>query len=207
MSINMRVQATLNPVSGVAADAAVNVWHFLTDEEVATPALVEGALTDFYNGVRAAISPSIKRTGGLTLKFYDLADPQPRVPFRETLLNITNTSVPLYALPAENSLCLSFQGQRVSGESQARRRGRIYLGPLGYSGAEDWARPSAGLISLLATAGDTLLAASDAQLHWNWAVWSTVNAEMTVVTDGWVDNAWDTQRRRGLEYTSRSTFT
>jgi hypothetical protein len=51
-----------------------------------------------------------------------------------------------------------------------------------------------------------LLDASQAATAWKWAVYSTVNATGVEVTNGWVENAWDTQRRRGRIATVRTVF-
>jgi hypothetical protein len=42
---------------------------------------------------------------------------------------------------------------------------------------------------------------------WTWIVVSEVaGLNDVIVTNGWVDNAFDIQRRRGVTPTSRSTF-
>jgi len=68
-----------------------------------------------------------------------------------------------------------------------------------------------------------LFTASSASAVWKWAVFSptiaggwflpdtegppNLPAAYSPVQSGWVDNAWDTQRRRGLEATARTVFT
>ena len=37
-------------------------------------------------------------------------------------------------------------------------------------------------------------------------VWSVANNDLVLANDGWVDNSWDTQRRRGLDTTARTTW-
>jgi hypothetical protein len=51
-----------------------------------------------------------------------------------------------------------------------------------------------------------MLTASNAQGQWKWAVYSTVNMTGVNVAAGWVENAFDTQRRRGRIATIRSVF-
>jgi hypothetical protein len=41
----------------------------------------------------------------------------------------------------------------------------------------------------------------------DWCVWSRLERKARSVTDWWVDNEWDVQRRRGLKATQRKTGT
>jgi hypothetical protein len=50
-------------------------------------------------------------------------------------------------------------------------------------------------------------AAAIASASWDWVVYSPTDDAYHEVANGWVDNAWDTQRRRGYKPTSRTTFT
>jgi len=105
---------------------------------------------------------------------------------------------------------LSFQGERTSGQSQARRRGRVYLGPFGSSAGDTTSgRPSSGLRGGIITAAAAFGVQSQAAIEWVWGVISTAGPSMSFseVKDGWVDDAWDTQRRRGEGATLRTTFT
>lgn len=101
-------------------------------------------------------------------------------------------------------MVLSFQADKVSGLPQARRRGRVYFGPLG-GAAEASGRPGTTLLSAVVAFGAALLSESNLA-DWTWVVYSTVNNGGAPVTNGWVDNSFDTQRRRGLEWTARTTF-
>jgi hypothetical protein len=101
---------------------------------------------------------------------------------------------------------LSFQGTPLSGTPQSRRRGRIYFGPFRTSGLNTQGRPAAGLITSLVNAGDALLAASDAAANWQWVIWSPTTGLEVGVANGWVDDEFDTQRRRGRVPTARTTF-
>ena len=201
---NVRCSVTLASSAGVLIDRPVNVWHFTSDKVPATNSAIFSALSTFYNGLSTRLSAGIAQNGH-EVKMYDLGDPQPRAPFYTNTFNFTSapTAAPL---PAETALCLSFQGIRVSGQSQARRRGRIYIGPIGANQIDANGRPVSALITALVSAGNTLLTASLAAAEWNWCVYSTTDAAMVQVTNGWVDNAWDTQRRRGVSASTRSTF-
>jgi len=61
-------------------------------------------------------------------------------------------------------------------------------------------------VDKLRGAATYLKGASDAAADWTWVVYSTVDNAMYPVDNGWVDNSWDTQRRRGVKPTARYTF-
>lgn len=76
-------------------------------------------------------------------------------------------------------------------------------------------RPWTDLVTAAAAVGTTLLAAGDASSGaWTWCIYSPTTETQTAslassfipIVGGWVDNAWDTQRRRGLEPTTRTTW-
>jgi hypothetical protein len=123
-------------------------------------------------------------------------------------------------LPNEVALCLSYQAVAISGESQARRRGRIFFGPLCNTAntlsATGECRPSAALVTALCGAATLLAtpAATAAGDLVHWAVYSpttdlteTIDDAFQDVDNGWVDNSFDTQRRRGRDATARTTWT
>lgn len=194
--------------SAIPADSVVNTWHFQTPDASATSTLaINGALTTFYNTIRDLYSPDINHTGGI-VKYYDLADEMPRPPRNELALSITAPGG-FTQYPSELAICLSFQGDKVAGVPQARRRGRVYIGPLNSSTATGGRLIAPAAITTLVGAADALLASSLTDSNYTWIVHSStyVSSEATVVTNGWVDNAFDIQRRRGLKATTRTTFT
>jgi len=201
---NVRAQVQLATTSGVLEDRPTNVFHFVMTADGATADLVTTALSTFYTSLGTKF-PTTIASSGHTVKFYDLAAPTPRAPFAERSLTVGGARATT-SLPAEVALCLSFQGTRQSGSSQARRRGRIYIGPLGQNQAAGDGRPGSGMVADLVAAGAALLAASNAAVSWNWEIWSPTSGQMVPVANGWVDNAFDTQRRRGVSPSSRSTF-
>lgn len=203
----IRALTTMPMDSGITEDAVTNTWHFTTTDPVNGIDLdaIATALQNWYLAVDTYMSP--KFTGAGLVKFYDLADLEPRPPIQENAIAFVPSTSD--GLPSELAICMSFQGARVAGQAQARRRGRVYLGPLslnilGGSAASD--RPSSTAVTAIAAAGDALLAASDAASSWSWVVYSPTNDNTVTVTNGWVDNAFDVQRRRGLDATSRTTF-
>jgi hypothetical protein len=102
-------------------------------------------------------------------------------------------------------------GPRGDTHPAARRRGRIYLGPLNASAMGTGANGP----GLTATFRDAVCAAAGAlnahvasipgATHF-WGIWSRKNTAIYPITTGWMDDAFDTQRRRGIGSTARSTF-
>jgi hypothetical protein len=110
-------------------------------------------------------------------------------------------------MPHEVALCFSFEAAHQSGEAQARRRNRVYVGPFNYDVADNAGRPTLELQTMIYDSGMALKSAADASVSWEWVVWSGTNEEAYDVSHIWVDNSFDTQRRRGLAPTSRLQHT
>lgn len=203
----VRALITIPMDSGLLEDAATNTLYFeapLVDQAAELTGITT-ALTSFYQAVDVYLSARCNNP--VTVRYYDLSQAQPRVPLREDTMTLTfGTGDPL---PQEVALCLSFQGAKSSGVNQARRRGRIYLGPLDRTAAGSTVnadRPHATALSTIATAATALATAAFGN-GTPWVVYSPSNNASTSVTDGWLDNAFDTQRRRGLAPTSRTLWT
>lgn len=93
----------------------------------------------------------------------------------------------------------------------ARRRGRIFVGPISTTGISENAGtdfevvPSTQLRSTVAQATEDLMNAAFTG-GWELAVYSPTADEAYPVVGGFVDNAFDTQRRRGNEATGRTVW-
>lgn len=200
---NIELQITLFPTSNVIADAVTNTWSTVTAPADFGVSFKDSVLV-FYQTIQSMF-PSLTRQNNHVWKLYDRADAKPRAPKFQGTFNFTSVPAGLPA-PPEVSLCLSFQGNRISGIRQARQRGRVYIGPLDVALVETTGRPTAGAITLLRNAGNDLRIASAAAGAWDWVVWSAVSSEPSPVTNGWVDDEFDTQRRRGRVPTVRNVF-
>lgn len=177
----------------------VNPDGALDTDEVTT------AIKDFYDDLNGILGATIAQNGHI-VKYSLLPGTPPNYPFEEDVFNLT-VNPTATQLPSECALVLSFQGTRQAGFPQNRRRGRIYIGPVSQA-VNDTGRPSSAAIGQLATAGATFksnIEAVTGGAHF-WAIWSPTDGTATQVNNGWVDNVWDTQRRRGLDTTSRTTF-
>lgn len=198
------VQAIFEADSGLPEDRIINAWSFTTaaSKDDSEAESIDDALIAFYGDIADLLS--VWLSGSVTFKFYDRADATPRVPwFTETRVI---TGISASTLPHEVALCLSFAAAPVSGQPPARRRGRVFLGPLSQGAASaSTGRPAAGVISSIVLAAQDLLDASTGA-SWSWSIYSTVDDATREVLSGWVDDAFDTQRRRGVAPVGRTTF-
>lgn len=106
--------------------------------------------------------------------------------------------------PGEVALCLSYAAVTDWETTTARRRGRLFLGPLSVSTITG-PRPTQTLITAALDLGVALEAAAAPGEVWQ--VYSTVDQVGATIQSISVDNAWDTQRRRGLSPTTREVRT
>jgi hypothetical protein len=108
-------------------------------------------------------------------------------------------------VPVETAIVGALEAVPISGVPQARRRGRMFFGPIASvalsmtSGRCRVTQPAqtaiaAGLRSLITGGLPT------------WGVYSRVNGTMATAVQGWVDDAPDTQRRRGRGALKRTTY-
>lgn len=217
-----RIQVELPYYTNLPSDVAVNTFHV-----TCLPPLSSGDLTDvcdafgeFYTfdhtgstpPVGECISPVVKRnSGACSVTAYDLADAEPRPPLEVrpfTLPAATGTG----AIPLEMAACLSMHGTFPPGEVRARRRGRVFIGPLSTTAI------NAGTASSMPTINSPLrnaLVASAQKLKADivavnplayWSVWSRADNAPVEIVGGWVDDAPDTQRRRGNAPTLRTLW-
>lgn len=209
-------QVILKPTSGIPADFVTNTFHFTVQytevdgtgptSRFASCAEVRTALVTMYDSLRT-------RLGGLQIgtheiKFVDLGDPKPRLPCAEFVWAFTALP-PAAQLPAEVAIVCSFQGTLESGINPATRKNRVFMGPLATSlvdtsGGRVTAAGQAAFVTAFAALAEDSSLASDV---WVWIGYSPKLSNPFVVQGGWVDNAFDTQRRRGTLATSRGSWT
>jgi hypothetical protein len=200
-----RAMVVLGNQSGLPVDSVVNTWHFSPESTDGDIAL---ALRAFYmpasgTSVGQYISNRISRSSSINkIKIYDLDDPKPREAYEDGL-TLPAASTTTGDLPHELACCLSYYATR----NLKRQRGRIYLGPFhtgalttGVAGADT--SVNLQLRDAIKTAAQALLA----NLNVTWVVYSPTDNMARDVTAGWVDSAFDIQRRRGAKAVSRLTW-
>lgn len=212
-------QVTMPLYTGIPEDSIVNTFHFNWagggDPDSLDWVFLKNKIRDFYTAVftnsgTAGMAPYVNQTA-VGFKAWDLTDPVPRAPvFSETYSGAAVQSGSSY-LPSEVAICLSYHGAPVSGLDQRNRRGRIYLGGLGSCGTAATSgtptvmpRPTSTIMNNMSTAAHDLLTIVAPGGAFVWVVYSPTLAaivgppgDATPVVGGWVDDAFDTQRRRG----------
>jgi hypothetical protein len=218
-------QVTLNRDSGLPEDVITNTYHFESDDNVGTDAASGTIATDgpgllnrlesFYMALGPLLAGSLKGTG--IIKLYDWADLKPRiVRLERTFTHTTGVG----SLPGEVALVLSMKAKPAAGQAAARRRGRVYLGPLNTSVSQAPSatsadpRPDTNDQATMLNAARTM-ARGSAGGSFRLAVFSPTTFAITADADAswndvetlWMDNAFDTVRSRGARATSRSQVT
>ena len=212
-------QVSLAAESGIPADLAINTWH--TDSNSVDPADDAEGFSDllfsFYANLDEFMSPCL--SGLMTVKVYDLLDPQPRAPiYEDTQSPFTPTGTPL---PSEVAIAMSYHGIVTSGAVPARRRGRIFLGPFNTTVMGTPENGQAVVVADFRTSVAGLaesLQGSGSSITWGWSVFSPTSAgaqpwdagDLNVgtlpVIGGHIDNAFDTIRSRGPDATARTLW-
>jgi hypothetical protein len=123
-------------------------------------------------------------------------------------------------LPLEVASCLSFTGgalapgRTTAPAKAASRRGRVYVGPLNEAAVigtlGEHPHPRDTFMQDCTVAGSRLItdvgALGAVPGDVAWVVYSRTTREVTAITGGYMDDEWDTQRRRGGTATSRVVF-
>lgn len=206
-----KVQMTFTSDTGLPRDSVVNTFHVQSADLAGNGEGIKACFVNFYESATASGSSinayrSVELTGAGSFKLYNLADPTPRVPVFEDTFTGMGTSGD--ALPSEVAVVMSYRAPYASGTPNAQRRNRIYLGPLSKSAAGASVPPRP--VPLLRTTIGEAAIRLQGQLGANattWVVYSKVSGLAIPVTDGWVDDAFDTQRRRGESATTRTEWT
>jgi len=199
----LSAQVRIKMQSGVTADDCVNTFHFIDPDPDDGADNAAAAILDLYGDLQGLFPSDVAQLNH-RVKIYDLDDPEPRAPIKEFGMNFASapTGAPL---PHQLAICASFQGDRISGVPQSRRRGRIYVGPLDASSSATDGRPSTTTITTINNAmeafRDALAATST-----DWIVWSPTDGSGAVITNGWCDNRYDIQRRRARLATARNPW-
>jgi hypothetical protein len=212
-----RMMSSLQDTDNLSEDRFVNTIY-VHSAVVADTAAFTALTTAYRNFWQAAHAPSViplsdfmsstAHGAGSVVKIYDMADPTPRPVKHDQVFTLAGSALGTWQLPAEVAVCLSFKAAPVAGVNPQSLRGRIYLGPLAdyalnQAGDDAHSRPRPSLITAMldaAVALKTQLADAGGQ----WVIASRKRQEYHEVVEVSVDNAWDTQRRRGHAPTVRT---
>lgn len=218
---------TIPKKSGIPRDAVENTFAFATDApaDAAAATAITTQLNDFYGASHGAfgsvsswLADSVDASGTWEAMYYDisghLGGTAHGSPFGSGL--ITPGTIGTDSLPSELAACLSFRsnygtdvefGGGGATRPRARDRGRVFIGPIKKGAVEDSSTTQEGRI--IGGLCQSIVSAADAlkgDATYTWSVWSRKDATLKPVTVVWCDNAWDIQRRRGADATSRFSF-
>ena len=131
----------------------------------------------------------------LTVKLYEIGLPKPNRPKATVVKNVGVASAA--GVPSELALCLSFNG----GPNGPSNRGRLYLPVSVFYPTPPGARPATELMTKVGDLAPIFSSLGGANV--DWIVWSPTKKAATRVERWFVDDEWDTQRKRGLRSTTR----
>ena len=136
----------------------------------------------------------------INVKAYDAQGTAPVYPIGD--YTHAPATYPASGMLREVALCLSF----YSGRNIKRYRGRLYI-PLAAigGGSAVTPRPAASTMTKAAQLAPILQNLGGTNV--DWVVYSRADNVARPVTNWWVDDEWDIQRRRGLRGTTRQTGT
>jgi hypothetical protein len=201
MSGGIRVLAQSYASSTSEDVISSNSWIFGTTDHLAVAETDLIAAVDlveaFYNSVGALLG---KQKSQIRFKAYDLGESPPRTPFDGGALTVATGSA---SLPSEVAICISYWNGLVP---RPRKRGRLYLGPLVQSVIDNTAtvpRVTTTARSTIAGAGSDLIADNTVV---TWGILSEADAVIRTIEHGYVDDAFDIQRRRGEDPSTRLEF-
>lgn len=164
-----------------------------------------GAIKDFYDNVLFIGGCLGLAQNNHIVKFYTIGAGPPNYPVYETTFNF-DTNPGDIQMPMEVALCISYSNTTENTVPRARRRGRIYLS--GWSESfNDAGRPVEANLSTLVGYYATYAGDVNAISGLTAGIWSRVNDVVYQIDTAWVDNEWDTQRRRGGKASERQTVT
>lgn len=209
--------------TGLPRDVAMTTWNLTTSEAQwnagTTMAQWQAHLVSFFNTAHTGsftplsgyLSPILSRvSNACRIESWRIDDLDGSVMTQVNEFNFTlGASAATQSIPLEVAICSSFQsGARLIPGSWPvnRRRGRVYLGPWNSLAVDTTAgaipRPLVDLRTSIAN-GTRFLAEAGSEEKGYFAVWSRAQQQLRQVDRGWVDAAWDTQRRREVDSDSR----
>jgi len=135
---------------------------------------------------------SVSATRQLAVRLYEIKPPVAGSPNRPKAIKVLSPAAAAdYTIPRELSLCLSFSG----GEAGPRQRGRLYVPGGAIPVTSPGARPTNANMTKVGDLANVF--ASLGGIDVDWIVWSPTRDAATKVERWFVDDEWDTQRRRG----------
>lgn len=185
-----------------AEHTATNTFYFRGDDPLTTEVEDVGELlarlAAFWNEIRLLLPQAIFGTSqSPTVLVYRMSDATPRLPIYEDQPdNYTLGAGTAY--PSDIAICLSYRGEYSSGQPRARKRGRLFIGPvIASTGA---VATNEGIRVTTAARTDLLDGAEKLALEvltsLKWVQWSETDQTWNTIVEASVDNQFDTRRSR-----------
>lgn len=204
-----RVQASAN-LYGDAAQTMSNTWYYQggsASSEAQDIAEITSRIIRFYQAIDSSVFPSSVVGNQLDLLVYDMADPEPRVPIADESAALANGGGG--AFPSDIAICLSYHGVYESGVNRARRRGRLFIGPVlaatGVAVTGQGIRVQPSIVTTILAAAldlDNMIATPA-----TWMVYSPTDNAAHAIVQASIDNGFDTRRSRDNRETVREAVT
>jgi hypothetical protein len=215
MAVIYKAAVQLAANSALPRDVSENVlfWNFATTPGTGALDSIAAEIALFFNGTTGGVSASVGSylardrdysTHACKVAWYAMpATPGPTgPPVHVSSWTLTDPGGTFRALPDQVAVCLSFHSNLTGVTTHlARRKGRIFIGPLNENTLEEIAGAVAPQTVSSVFMTDLGLSA---KLHLrdntasfgDWSVFSRVDWAPHTVTAGYVDDRFDTQRRR-----------
>lgn len=226
-----KVVTRLHIRSGIIDDYPVMDMHFVppTAWDLSDVAALRAVIDDFWN-----TSPSGGSSAPHTYLSKEVSNGAFHDLFGYNVPSVAGpTGAPIWmdsfqtptvgtdALPEEVAVCLSFHssygldpefGPGRTSRPRAKHRNRFYVGPLSTAAISEDSTSHRTYVSDSCQTNFTLSAKQQLQdaataIGWLWCTFSPTDRTRETLVDGevWMDNAFDTQRRRGPTPTHRIT--
>nr|CRY96102.1 hypothetical protein [uncultured prokaryote] len=225
MAAHIRVVTRIPYEDDIKRDVSENVWWFFSEDlTVDNDIMASDAIArmqsfweDTPDGVDHPLgyymSSVLKRdTDACDILVYDAQGDAGAPPFTTAQFTLGGNHTPNVNMPEEVALCASYWSKNPSLQGnllpRPRRQGRVYIGPFNTwalaNGTSGYARPNPDLTATLVGAISHI--ADNNADDGGWCVLSRASHQSSVITNGWVDDAWDTQRRRGVDASTRTSW-
>jgi hypothetical protein len=194
---------------------AITTWHAswnpLTSEAESCAASLRNGVMAFFNNTTDSTRKvceylSSVLSGTAHFRWFDMSDSPPVLghDLADGSIAVTTTGD---ALPPQVAACFTTRCEPYGGHRRQSFYNRQFIGPLNSLTLDgDSARPSANFRTTLSEGFDELLDAMDtfgADLG-RPCVYSPTNDSSGLVYEAWVDNAFDIQRRRKFDPTTKT---
>ncbi len=189
------VQVVLHHTMGLPEDDYVNHLHFEVNSPDTLEGLCDGINAAYATNLNAVLSQAVN---GMTVKCYAPGLNPTGPEFQKSYTTPTGAGG---AAPPQIAICMSYATVDDPDASTPRRRGRIYLGPLG-PGLDEKV-PSGHRNSIIAF-GQAIGAVGTAS-NTTWLMKSQTDNSYHKIESIWVDDSFDVIRRRKLKPTVRQT--